>query len=80
MDLIDFDIAFKRVYPGQNIKFCYQRMSTEDGGGYSDVSSYFEWLTCVARESIRIHLLWIANLHSSCTSDHVLAPVIDTLW
>ena len=30
MDLIDFDIAFKRVNPGQNIKICYQNMSTED--------------------------------------------------
>ena len=66
MDLIDFDIAFERVYPGQSIKFCYQSMSTEDGGGYSDVSSYFGLLTCVVGESI--HLLWIANLHSSCTS------------
>lgn len=61
MDLIDFDSAFQRVYPGQNIKFCHQSMSKEDGGGYSDDCSYFRMLKHVAGKST--HLPWIANLH-----------------
>ena len=50
MDIIDFDIAFQRVYPGQNIKFFHQSMSREDleRGGFSDGSSYLEMLTRVA--------------------------------